>query len=191
MPFDILRQKSSLNSIQIALEEVAFVPAKHLVQLLIFLGQCDVCDHACIRIHTQRDAGFVEGVDRMVRVALIEIDLHIGGRAYFEVDAFFAQEFNQSRVLNAAHTMSNTRRAQVFQRLPHSLCSPRLASMHSAGNPLLRRVLEGGNMRVNGEARFVGPQVDACNRSEEHTSELQSHSDLVCRLLLEKKKSYR
>src|SRR5260221_5264999 len=27
-------------------------------------------------------------------------------------------------------------------------------------------------------------------RSEEHTSELQSHSDLVCRLLLEKKKNY-
>src|SRR5437773_3968644 len=26
------------------------------------------------------------------------------------------------------------------------------------------------------------------NRSEEHTSELQSHHDLVCRLLLEKKK---
>src|SRR5438034_9408056 len=28
-------------------------------------------------------------------------------------------------------------------------------------------------------------------RSEEHTSELQSHSDLVCRLLLEKKKKRR
>src|SRR5438034_5572144 len=28
----------------------------------------------------------------------------------------------------------------------------------------------------------------AVKRSEEHTSELQSHSDLVCRLLLEKKK---
>src|SRR5260221_4817960 len=27
-------------------------------------------------------------------------------------------------------------------------------------------------------------------RSEEHTSELQSHSDLVCRLLLEKKKKH-
>src|SRR5260221_4757072 len=27
-------------------------------------------------------------------------------------------------------------------------------------------------------------------RSEEHTSELQSHSDLVCRLLLEKKKNW-
>src|SRR2546428_3577315 len=29
------------------------------------------------------------------------------------------------------------------------------------------------------------------NRSEEHTSELQSRSDLVCRLLLEKKKTNR
>src|SRR5690242_21208547 len=28
-----------------------------------------------------------------------------------------------------------------------------------------------------------------CNRSEEHTSELQSHVNLVCRLLLEKKKN--
>src|SRR5436190_13948595 len=45
---------------------------------------------------------------------------------------------------------------------------------------------------------FVGPlhgipvlvkdEIDAA-RSEEHTSELQSHSDLVCRLLLEKKNS--
>src|SRR5260221_6086521 len=32
---------------------------------------------------------------------------------------------------------------------------------------------------------------DRAKRSEEHTSELQSHSDLVCRLLLEKKKNQR
>src|SRR5438034_5775011 len=32
--------------------------------------------------------------------------------------------------------------------------------------------------------RYHGPSF---SRSEEHTSELQSHSDLVCRLLLEKK----
>src|SRR5437588_9335248 len=31
--------------------------------------------------------------------------------------------------------------------------------------------------------------LDCIHRSEEHTSELQSHSDLVCRLLLEKKKN--
>src|SRR5438034_6649211 len=35
--------------------------------------------------------------------------------------------------------------------------------------------------RVGGEWDFV------MHRSEEHTSELQSHSDIVCRLLLEKK----
>src|SRR5438034_7764272 len=34
----------------------------------------------------------------------------------------------------------------------------------------------------------VGAQAVRALRSEEHTSELQSHSDLVCRLLLEKKK---
>src|SRR5260221_5706638 len=32
------------------------------------------------------------------------------------------------------------------------------------------------------------PTPEGRLRSEEHTSELQSHSDLVCRLLLEKKK---
>src|SRR5260370_2889954 len=42
---------------------------------------------------------------------------------------------------------------------------------------------------------FVGHQLDVrthfareLDRSEEHTSELQSHLNLVCRLLLEKKK---
>src|SRR2546430_17003024 len=33
------------------------------------------------------------------------------------------------------------------------------------------------------------PLVEIARRSEEHTSELQSQSNLVCRLLLEKKKS--
>src|SRR5438034_7984057 len=35
----------------------------------------------------------------------------------------------------------------------------------------------------------LGPDLESPTvvRSEEHTSELQSHSDLVCRLLLEKK----
>src|SRR5260370_9926482 len=41
-------------------------------------------------------------------------------------------------------------------------------------------------------AREAGHRVTGCDagvyRSEEHTSELQSHLNLVCRLLLEKKK---
>src|SRR5438034_7038166 len=43
---------------------------------------------------------------------------------------------------------------------------------------------------VRAQPDLVPPAHDpgASARSEEHTSELQSHSDLVCRLLLEKKK---
>src|SRR5438034_2635540 len=44
-----------------------------------------------------------------------------------------------------------------------------------------------GDVRRSGDRRGddLDPRLPA--RSEEHTSELQSHSDLVCRLLLEKK----
>src|SRR5438034_11053089 len=46
------------------------------------------------------------------------------------------------------------------------------------------------SVRVTGVSAAI-PNPDGSQRairSEEHTSELQSHSDLVCRLLLEKKK---
>src|SRR4051812_49632563 len=39
-----------------------------------------------------------------------------------------------------------------------------------------------------GRASGLPPEGGADHRSEEHTSELQSHVNLVCRLLLEKKK---
>src|SRR2546430_4839667 len=38
-------------------------------------------------------------------------------------------------------------------------------------------------------SRFIKARLKFCGRSEEHTSELQSQSNLVCRLLLEKKKT--
>src|SRR5260370_26058004 len=54
---------------------------------------------------------------------------------------------------------------------------------------------DGGSLVARGRRHAVGPQRAECiyglgrGRSEEHTSELQSHLNLVCRLLLEKKKS--
>src|SRR2546428_13953286 len=45
-----------------------------------------------------------------------------------------------------------------------------------------------GSTGVSGTAVRSGWPRRARKRSEEHTSELQSRSDLVCRLLLEKKK---
>ena len=44
-----------------------------------------------------------------------------------------------------------------------------------------------GNMHLS--LKFIGHTPEASvDRSEEHTSELQSRTNLVCRLLLEKKK---
>src|SRR2546426_9182066 len=42
--------------------------------------------------------------------------------------------------------------------------------------------------RRSGKVAVTRSAMDAWNRSEEHTSELQSPCNLVCRLLLEKKK---
>src|SRR5260370_12481199 len=50
-----------------------------------------------------------------------------------------------------------------------------------------QRLREGANQRGRGWLDGE-PAVD---RSEEHTSELQSHLNLVCRLLLEKKTNHR
>src|SRR5438034_7382362 len=52
--------------------------------------------------------------------------------------------------------------------------------------------IEGKKVKVDGalvDAYYFCVGGGLGRRSEEHTSELQSHSDLVCRLLLEKKKA--
>src|SRR6266540_7512227 len=63
-------------------------------------------------------------------------------------------------------------------------------SLHDA-LPISRAVYSGP--RKNSEGPTVRAPPDERRwkraRSEEHTSELQSHHDLVCRLLLEKKKN--
>src|SRR2546430_11861790 len=53
-----------------------------------------------------------------------------------------------------------------------------------------RPLAEGRALEVAGEPD-AGREHDRRSRSEEHTSELQSQSNLVCRLLLEKKKKIR
>src|SRR5688572_31397884 len=56
------------------------------------------------------------------------------------------------------------------------------------------RILAGDALEVAGKGRVFADCLEAVAqrldrlRSEEHTSELQSQSNLVCRLLLEKKK---
>src|SRR5438094_7841234 len=52
----------------------------------------------------------------------------------------------------------------------------------------IERVGIEGSQLVLRQRRDLPPLVGIVERSEEHTSELQSPYDLVCRLLLEKKK---
>src|SRR2546427_7436461 len=67
----------------------------------------------------------------------------------------------------------------MIRRPPRSTLFPYTTLFRSRRGPLL-----GGR----GLADAAAATGDARVRSEEHTSELQSQSNLVCRLLLEKKK---
>src|SRR5256885_6235929 len=66
-------------------------------------------------------------------------------------------------------------------RSPHDVCGAGVIDQH-LGQPAVGAQADGGE-RLSGTG--LGHLVD---RSEEHTSELQSPCNLVCRLLLEKKK---
>src|SRR2546421_13028805 len=75
----------------------------------------------------------------------------------------------------------------MIRRPPRSTLFPYTTLFRSEGGDDPRRLAP----EAAGQAHRVEPgaviYVDVV-RSEEHTSELQSRSDLVCRLLLEKKK---
>src|SRR5438132_7966888 len=76
----------------------------------------------------------------------------------------------------------------MMRRPPRSTLFPYTTLFRSrrrAGLDLRRRFV-----RLASVDRALGHALGG-ERSEEHTSELQSHSDLVCRLLLEKKKQRR
>src|SRR2546429_5106247 len=85
----------------------------------------------------------------------------------------------------------------MIRRPPRSTLFPYTTLFRSLAGRRGREVLEGhyGNRLAGAAApvgmsllRGAGRGVEACRRSEEHTSELQSRLHLVCRLLLEKKK---
>src|SRR5260370_23423434 len=73
-------------------------------------------------------------------------------------------------------------RSHVPERL-HRLAADLLRGERVGVEEVLEEL--GEERRPVGDERLADPLED---RSEEHTSELQSHLNLVCRLLLEKKK---
>src|SRR5438034_2736281 len=72
---------------------------------------------------------------------------------------------------------------------PPRRVKPETSAKRTVAHRLSKRGAAG--LRGREGASLSGVATDAASvRSEEHTSELQSHSDLVCRLLLEKKNKY-
>src|SRR2546430_4363963 len=69
--------------------------------------------------------------------------------------------------------------AQKFGNAEHDLWRPSVSALGVVGEAPVR------DEHIPNWYGAVGVNI---NRSEEHTSELQSQSNLVCRLLLEKKK---
>src|SRR5690242_21851922 len=75
-------------------------------------------------------------------------------------------------------------------RRSSDLLEPVLAELLACDEPAVRggRLAVAAGNRVTGRVDHRPCMVTESARSEEHTSELQSHVNLVCRLLLEKKK---
>src|SRR2546427_5009554 len=78
--------------------------------------------------------------------------------------------------------------SMALYRLPRLIGLARAKELILLGEPVSARTAEHYGLvnRVVAPADFARALED---RSEEHTSELQSQSNLVCRLLLEKKKT--
>src|SRR5256885_11542881 len=78
----------------------------------------------------------------------------------------------------------------MIRRPPRSTLFPYTTLFRSRARLLHDDQGAGGEGRAGGAAvvRVLGQPARSRSRSEEHTSELQSPCNLVCRLLLEKKK---
>src|SRR2546430_6791929 len=79
----------------------------------------------------------------------------------------------------------------MIRRPPRSTLFPYTTLFRSCEIPLPKYVAGTRRQRrVQNQFNFLALCQPPGKRSEEHTSELQSQSNLVCRLLLEKKKKY-
>src|SRR2546430_12442345 len=77
----------------------------------------------------------------------------------------------------------------MIRRPPRSTLFPYTTLFRSRERSVDHADLYGGRRECDRAAGVERrDRSHACHRSEEHTSELQSQSNLVCRLLLEKKK---
>src|SRR5260370_31557817 len=76
----------------------------------------------------------------------------------------------------------------MIRRPPRSTLFPYTTLFRSLSAGMLNAHQDERGMHLKRLICQARPEIGSLVRSEEHTSELQSHLNLVCRLLLEKKK---
>src|SRR5207249_10143415 len=107
---------------------------------------------------------------------------HYGTTAIFFLNAppttaIYTLSLHDALPILEVETIADQRAVPTDPRLTERLA----AAVAASGHPPQRLVSGAGHDAV--------VMAEICPRSEEHTSELQSRFDLVCRLLLEKKKT--
>src|SRR5206468_10565387 len=126
-----------------------------------FLGECSYFKGVAIFVGTVRIDGRIEG------------EIHTKGRVEVGKNAVVEGTITAGELISNGRINGNVTAANQVRLLR---CSVLIGEVHT---PVFS--MEEG-------AHFEGLHSMGRERSEEHTSELQSRSDLVCRLLLEKKK---
>src|SRR2546427_1183792 len=105
-----------------------------------------------------------------------DVNLHAGH--------FHVRGKEKSEDMYASIDMAIDKIERQLKKHKERLKSHRPAHIHQPGPVRVRYEV----FSTREEAYGLAPEVIRRDRSEEHTSELQSQSNLVCRLLLEKKK---
>ena len=110
-----------------------------------------------------------KNLDRLVALKIIKLES--------SADPAFAERFH--------------REAKTLAKLNH----PHIVAVHDFGEAgemyyFIMEYVDGTDLRQLLEGQRLQPEQAFAVRSEEHTSELQSRRNLVCRLLLEKKNYY-
>src|SRR5262245_19869449 len=118
-------------------EELLGRPGEVLRQQSVLLRQRHGRQPSRIGIDAQRYSCRAEAINRMLRPGCARTRLHVTRRADLEVRRRRAQMIDETRVLDTPSTVTDARRMQYLQRLPHALGAARLTRVRGRVQAML------------------------------------------------------